>query len=324
MRPTLLIGGLLAGLCLRADAAEPATYILAPVAIADEKAVFAMVESVTTLPARVRTGGTLTQLMVHEGDKVEAGQILAVLADAKLADRQAAAAARVAATQAQYDQAEREAVRSRPLLQDGVVSPQGLEQIETALRQAAGQLAGAEAELAAVSQAVAEGKVPAPAAGRVVEVPVAQGAVLNEGEAVAIIATSPFTLRLRVPESQATGLRAGDAVALDQGGTGTVTLVHPRIDNGNLVVDTKVDGMGDYFVGQRVRARIEAGRRTGFVLPADWLVSRFGLDYVRLRQADGTPVDVPVQRGQAISRPGQPPSVEVLSGLKAGDVAVRP
>lgn len=320
---SLLLAGLAALLALPA-LAEPATYTVAPTTIADEKAVLATVESVTTLPARVRSGGTLVQLSVHEGDQVEAGRIIAVLADPKLVDRQNAAGARAAAAKAQYEQAEREAIRSRPLLKEGVVSPQGLEQIETALRQAAEQLASANAEHAALTQAVAEAKVPAPAAGRVVEVPVAPGAVLNEGEPVAIIATSPFTLRLRLPESQTAGLKAGDPVRLDNGATGAVTLIHPRIDNGTVVVDAKSDQMGDYFVGQRIPARIAVGRREALVLPADWLIRRFGLDYARLRQGDGAPIEVPVQRGPAVALPGQPATVEILSGLRPGDVVVRP
>jgi hypothetical protein len=35
-------------------------------------------------------------------------------------------------------------------------------------------------------------------------------------------------------------------------------------------------------------------------------------------------IDVPVQRGRALPRPDMPDALEILSGLKAGDVLVRP
>ena len=35
-------------------------------------------------------------------------------------------------------------------------------------------------------------------------------------------------------------------------------------------------------------------------------------------------IDVPVQRGRQLPRPDMPDALEILSGLKAGDVLVRP
>ena len=112
-------------------------------------------------------------------------------------------------------------------------------------------------------------------------------------------------LRLRVPERHAVSLKIGDPIRLDpqqlgdeRGAAGTITLIYPRIEEGRVVADAKVTELGDYFVGDRVRVWINAGTRPGYVVPAGFVETRFGLDYVRLRRSDGSVVETPVQRGQ--------------------------
>ena len=57
------------------------------------------------------------------------------------------------------------------------------------------------------------------------------------------------------------------------------------------------------------------------VVPPDYIIRRFGTDFVRL--ADGS--EAPVQVGGTIPKVAdQPGGIEVLSGLKPGDVIVRP
>ena len=53
-------------------------------------------------------------------------------------------------------------------------------------------------------------------------------------------------------------------------------------------------------------------------------MTRFGIDYARVRAGPDTIVDVPVQRGRQLPRPDMPDALEILSGLKPGDVLVRP
>jgi hypothetical protein len=59
------------------------------------------------------------------------------------------------------------------------------------------------------------------------------------------------------------------------------------------------------------------------VIPSSYVTTRFGIDYVRLRQADHT-VDVPVQRGRHLPSPDLADGLEVLSGVRAGDQLVQP
>jgi hypothetical protein len=43
-----------------------------------------------------------------------------------------------------------------------------------------------------------------------------------------------------------------------------------------------------------------------------------------MRSDGGVLIDVPVQRGRQLPRPEMPDALEILSGLTAGDVLVRP
>ena len=91
-----------------------------------------------------------------------------------------------------------------------------------------------------------------------------------------------------------------------------------------MIADARVGGLGDYFVGERVRVWISGDERPTFIVPAAYVVTRFGLDYARVRNTDGTVIDVPVQRGRERPRPDMPDALEILSGLHPGDVLVQP
>jgi hypothetical protein len=59
------------------------------------------------------------------------------------------------------------------------------------------------------------------------------------------------------------------------------------------------------------------------VIPSTYVTTRFGIDYVLLRQAD-RPISVPVQRGRDLPTSDLSNGLEILSGIRAGDVLVQP
>lgn len=306
-------------------------YIAAPQMVADEKAVFATVESANVVPARARIGGTVATLAVKEGDRVEQGQVLAGIGDEKIALQIRALDAQIAAAAAQLAQAQTDLSRAESLIERGVISKSRLDEARTAHKVAANLHRSRVAERSVLAEQLAQGNVLSPAAGRVLTVPVTAGTVVMAGEPVAIIAEENFVLRLRVPERHARFLKAGDPVRIDadelgEAGPrfGTIRLVYPQIEDGRVIADADVSGLGDYFVGQRIRVWVSGGQRQAFVIPQSLVTTRFGVDYVRLQAAGGTVIDVPVQRGRALPRPDQVDGIEILSGLKAGDRLVRP
>jgi RND family efflux transporter MFP subunit len=306
------------------------TFTVASKQVADEKAVFATVESVSVVPARGRIGGTIVQLNVKEGDSVTRGQPLAVVSDDKLALQMKSLDAQIDALQAQSDQANIDFIRTEGLVERGIMPRTKLDETRTALNVAENGLRARKAERAVIQQQFNEGQVLAPADGRVLKRMVSVGSVVLPGDTVEMVAQQDFKLRLRVPERHARFLKVGDTVRVDGTETGdqaprhgTIDLVYPQIEDGRVVADAKVDGLGEYFVGDRLRVWISGGERAAIVVPASYVTTRFGIDYVAVQSPSGN-LSVPVQRGRAMPLPDVADGLEILSGVTAGDVLVRP
>ncbi len=314
-----------------APASAGNVFTVSPASVADEKAVFATVESPRVVPARARIGGTVAELAVREGDEVTLGQVLATVGDEKLVLQLKSLDAQIAGLEAQRAQAETDLNRAEDLVSRGTIPRTRLDEARTALDVATNALRSRMAERSVVQQQLTEGNILAPAAGRVLQVPLTTGTVIRAGEPVAQIAERNFVLRLRVPERHAHFLKAGDRIRIDarelatsEPRFGTIRLVYPQIEDGRVVADAFVEGLGDYFVSERIRVWVSAGERTAFVIPAAFITTRFGMDYVRIQGPGDVEREIPVQRGRELPRPDIPDGIEILSGLKPGDRLVGP
>ena len=327
--PTIAL--ILLGLAAATPAQAEETFNVAPATVSDQKAVFATVESRRVVPARARIGGTLVELAVKEGDHVELGRVIATVGDEKLALQMKSLDAQIAGLEAQLAQAQTDLTRAEELFGRGTIPRTRLDEARTAFNVANNAMRARVAERSVVQQQLSEGRVLAPAAGRVLKVPLTTGTVVLAGESIAQIAEQNFVLRLRVPERHARFLKAGDTIRIEAAELGdskprfgAIRLVYPQIEDGRVVADAVVEGLGDYFVSARIRVWVSAGERTAIIVPAGFITTRFGIDYVKVRTADKTDVDVPVQRGRELPRPDLPDGIEILSGLKAGDRLVKP
>src|SRR5581483_7509725 len=205
MRIAVVLAGLLA---LLRPALADEVFVATASSIADEKAVFATVETANVAPARARIGGTIAQLTVRQGDRVEAGQVVATVGDAKLVLQMKALDAQIAGLQAQSAKAQEDLARAQGLFERGTTPKVRLDEARTALRSRI-------AERSVIEQQLSEGQVLAPASGRVLRVPLTAGSVVLPGEVIATVAERGFVLRLRVPERHARFLKAGDPVRID-------------------------------------------------------------------------------------------------------------
>ena len=313
-------------------APAPTGYLVKMAPVSDEKAVFATVETANVVPARARVGGTIAEVKVRQGDKVELGQEVALVGDPKLALQVNSYAALVLAAQAQLAQARTDYDRAQRLMKANAISQAAFDQARTVYSVAINTLKSQQAQKAVAEQQLEEGAVLAPTSGRVLTVPVTAGTVVMAGDALATVAEQDFVLRLLVPERHARFLKAGDPVRIDGKDVdlgdgprfGTIKLVYPQITNGRVMADAVVPGLTDYFVGERVRVWVSAGTRQAIVIPSEYLLTRFGMDYARVRLAPGQIIDVPVQRGERHPTPALPDGIEILSGLHPGDRLAKP
>ena len=83
-------------------------------------------------------------------------------------------------------------------------------------------------------------------------------------------------------------------------------------------------GLGDYFVGERIRVWVSAGERESIIVPASFITTRFGIDYARVGKDGRRRSTCRCSAAAIMPRPDMPDALEILSGLKAGDILVTP
>src|SRR5215470_12946782 len=128
-----------------ASAAPPAQGAGAPAAAVLQATGYVTARRQATVSTQIT--GTLTEVLIEEGDHVKAGQVLARLDDtaqrASLAQAQAqaqAAEAQLVQYQAQLEQARRDLVRNQDLVARQLVSQQALEAASTQVQSLAAQV----------------------------------------------------------------------------------------------------------------------------------------------------------------------------------------
>lgn len=277
--------------------------------------------------ARARIGGTLVELSVREGDVVSEGQVIAVISDDRRNLEANAASSSAAAAEARAIEARAALKRVEELFAQGVYAQARLDSARAEARSAEAQLKAARSGSAAFAEVASQGKVLAPAAGKVTRAPTPQGAVVMPGEVIAEIATGRRILRVELPEADAGGFVEGDEIEIataDGAGQNRTKIVqiYPAVRDGKIIVDIDASGFDDAFVGMRVPVLMPVGMRSIVAAPERFLSVRYGVDYVRL-QSDGGDFDIPVQRGRAFSAGGEA-LIEILAGLRVGDVIVAP
>ncbi len=301
--------------------------------VRDRKAVFATVRSTDKVDARARIAGTIANLSVDEGSQVKEGEVIAVVGDQKLVLRLKSLDARVEGLISRVANAESELQRAEQLIGRGVTTAQRLDQLRTVLDVARTNLTSARADRSVIQQQLEEGAVPAPASGRVLRVNVTEGAYVMPGESIAAIAANRYVVRLELPERHARFIKKGAEIIVgtrglgpdrEPVGKGKISQVYPELEDGRVVADAEVQGIGDYFVGERALVWVGVGERDAVVIPRSLVFTRFGIDYVRLLPGKGAPQDVVVQLGRPSQADSIPNGVEVLAGLRAGDRLVAP
>ncbi|MEZ5926042.1 MAG: efflux RND transporter periplasmic adaptor subunit [Hyphomicrobiaceae bacterium] len=318
-----------------ADAAETPSgepYVVQDATIDDLKAVYATVRSRDRIEARVRTPGTIARLKVAVGDEVKAGDVLAEVSDPKIALSIEALDARMVGLESRVKTTKTEYDRARKLASQGITPKARLDEAKTAYDISVNEAKAAEAERSVLVKQIEEGAVLAPATGRALVVPVTTGSVVMPGESIATIAANGFLLRLELPERHALSMQVGDPVTLAKregsgddlpAGEGRIVRVYPELQGGRVIADAEVDGLGDYYVGERARVWISAGKRTTVVIPSSFITHRFGLDLVTLVMPDGSTGEIVVQKGQPAPIQGNESGVEILAGLNAGDKIIQ-
>ena len=316
-----------------APASAPSPFVVTAAKVLDRKAVFATVRSTDKVNARARISGSIGDLAVDEGSQVKEGEVIATVGDPKLVLRLKSLDARIEGLTSRVANAETELKRAEKLIERGVATAQRTDRLRTELNVARTTLRSVKADRSVIERQLEEGAVLAPASGRVLSVAVTEGAYVMPGENIASIAANRYIVRLELPERHARFIEKGAEISVGKRGLGTeaapvgtgrVVQVYPELQNGRVVADAEVNGIGDYFVGERALVWVGVGTRETIVIPRAFVFTRFGIDYVRLDSAEGPATDVVVQLGRPVRIDTIADGVEVLAGLRPGDRLVMP
>lgn len=282
----------------------------------------------STLSAQA--SGRIAQLLVKAGDRVRAGQLLAVIDDRVTQAGVAQAQAGVAQAQAQLAQAETQLKRTRELHAQGFVAQAALDAAETQFRAAR---AGADqARAGATQSSLAQGytRLTAPYDGHVLATHAEAGDLAAPGVPVlTVYAPQPLRAVTHVPASRAGVAQAATRVEVQRPDGRWVQPASrtrlPAADPVSQTIEWRLDlapaEAADLLPGQQVRVRFVAGDQQRLLLPASAVLRRGELTAVYRVSAQGGFVLRAVRLGADHGEAG----VEVVSGVQAGDrVALDP
>lgn len=275
--------------------------------------------------------GRVGQVAVEEGDRVQAGAVLAVIEDPALPAGSIEARAGVAGAQAAKASAELELARQQRLVDSGIGARKDLDDARTKAAATTAELEAAQARASLATSQLARRELRAPRGGVVLHLwkrvgesvdgttatPVAEVADLSILE---LHAQVPPAAMARIADRQPATVRVlGLAAALPA----SVARVAPAVDPTTLLggvrlaIDPEADGVAGVKVGSAATGRIVVATRPGLVVPDTALRrSMVGADEVVV--CDGSVARIAaVTIGQRGER-----GIEIASGLKPGDRVV--
>ena len=330
MRARFFASALLATVALPVMAQPPATPVqVDAVRVATSAQTLPLVARVVAPesgPIAARTNGTITEFKVDVGDRVAAGDVIAVLArkiqrtqleTAKANQKRAEAQARLAALQLE---------RMAKLKDSSAFEESLFDQ-----RQAELGVAEADLRLAKVNVAAAEtdygwGTIRAPFPGVITARHTNLGAFVNRGEqVVSMVNTAAFEVEADVPADKLRGIAAGATVsvtALGEDFPGTVRAIVPLENAGTRTRPVRITPEFGKAV-ERLAANTSAtvklpigGTQNVLTVHKDAINRRGDSTSVYVVE-DGKAAIRPVQLGDAVGS-----RLAVISGLADGDLVV--
>ncbi|MFY8125107.1 MAG: efflux RND transporter periplasmic adaptor subunit [Hydrogenophaga sp.] len=265
-------------------------------------------------------GLKITEVRVNVGDRVQRGDVLAVLQADTLRAELAQAEAALAEANASAQEAKAQSDRARNLQQQGFFSSAQLSQTLAADASAQARVQSARAMVQLQTVRLSQTQVRAPDAGVISARQATVGSVVSAGtELFRLIRQGRIEWRAEVTAAEIGRIRVGAPVqvkaASGQMLQGKVRMVSPSVDaqtrNAIVYVDLP-SATGSARAGMYAQGEIALGQSQAITVPQSAVVVRDGFSYVYTVGADQKVSQLKVQTGRQSGD-----RVEVLSGLKA-------
>jgi RND family efflux transporter MFP subunit len=268
--------------------------------------------------------GSVTSVVVREGQRVNRGQTLLTIDDSDLAQKVTAATSSVESARQQKQLADVTLSRYAKLYEEKALSRQEFDQVETQKKIAENEFERAKAMLREAQAYQGYAHIRAPFAGVVTGKKIDPGSMAMPGmQLLTVEDTSGFLVEAAVDEKLSARLRVGTPVdisidALNQTIKGKVSEAVPAIDpmSRTFIVKVTVSGTG-LKTGLFARVRIPTGTRDALKVPVSSIVEKGQLTGVYAVDAKGIIAYRLVRTGKRFGS-----DVEILSGLNPGDKIV--
>ena len=329
----------------RTGSAAPETA-RAPVLVAQRVDAPDLLEAVGTVRAAqtsqlaAQTMGNIVEIRVHEGDRVQRGQVLAVIDDAQqraASDRTGAAGARaqqeIAAADSDFALAEATFKRYQMLYERKSVSPQEFDEAKARYQAALARRSMAQAGKAQADAAVAQARtaldytrIRAPFDGVITERRMDSGALTSPGMPIFTVEDlRHYRLEVDVNENDLQYVRLGQGLpvvidALQNAQlAGKVVQIVPAVDPASRCFLVKIELPGDSRLRSGLFGRVEIarGRRPALRIPQTAVVQRGQLQGVYVLDQNRIASLRYVTLGKSSGQ-----EVEILAGLQEGEKLV--
>jgi membrane fusion protein, multidrug efflux system len=257
---------------------------LAPTKVVDSTEYLATLRPLTATALQPQIEGHVTEIRVHAGDQVTAGQVLMQIDPGPQPAAVARARASRASRQASLELAEQNLQRVRELVDKGALARQELDNAEAAAASARSEVAALGAEIASSAVQLRYYQIAAPAAGVVGDIPVRVGDLVTPQTRLTSV-TDNHTLEanLEVPVERAAAVKPGLAVEIvdDEArvvAEGGVSFISPQVapETQTVLVKATIPNPGAELRAEQVaRGRIVWRTREGLTVPA-LAVTRLG------------------------------------------------
>ena len=265
-------------------------------------------------------GLKITEVRVNVGDRVQRGDVLAVLQADTLRAEFAQAEAALAEATASSQEAKAQAERARSLQQQGFISSAQLSQALSAEAASVARVQSARAMVQLQSVRLSQSQVLAPDAGVISARQATVGSVVGAGvELFRLIRQGRIEWRAEVTAAEIGRIQLGAPVLIKAASgqllQGKVRMIAPSVDaqtrNALVYVDLPAQ-TGSARAGMYAQGEIVLGQNQALTVPQNAVVVRDGFSYVYTVGADQKVSQLKVQIGrQSADR------VEVIGGLKA-------
>ena len=291
------------------------------------------VQGMRRVPLSTKMMGTITELSVEEGDRVQKGETLARIRSENVEAQRSQVQARLREARAARDNAETQFDRIKALREKDSATEQEFDNAQTAYERAEATVEALEGKLAETKDMLTYAVIDAPVGGYVVEKRVETGGFATPGRPLLVVETmDALKAVVQVPEQAVNRFATGDSVTVrigaagDRVQSGVVTQINPSGNPASRQFEVQVrlpegasrDASMDGGVKSGMYAEVvhRTGSASTLTVPQAALVERGQLTGL-YAVSDGKALLRWVRTG-----PQRGDRVEVLSGLRPGETYV--